>query len=49
LFIDTRKKDGIESIKKCNGCIIPGGFGDTAVENMITTLKYIRENKIPCL
>lgn len=48
-FIDTRKKDGIEWVKKCDGCIIPWGFGDTAVENMITTLEYIRENKIPCL
>ena len=48
-FIDTRKKDGIEAVKKCDGCIVPGWFGDTAVENMITTLEYIRENKIPCL
>lgn len=49
VFIDTRKKDGIEAIKKCDACIIPGGFWDTAVENMITTLHYIREEKIPCL
>lgn len=48
-FIDTRKKHGIESVKKCDACIVPGGFGDTAVENMITTIEYIRENKIPCL
>ena len=48
-FINTRKKDGISSVKKCDGCIIPGWFGDTAVENMIETLTYIRENKIPCL
>jgi len=48
-FIDTRKKHGIEKVKKCDGCIIPGGFWDTAIENMIETLKYIRENNIPCL
>jgi CTP synthase len=48
-FINTRKKDGIAWVKKCDGCIVPGGFGDTAVENMITTLEYIRENNIPCL
>lgn len=48
-FIDTRKKHGIEKVKKCDGCIIPWGFGDTAVENMIETLTYIRENNIPCL
>jgi len=49
LFIDTRKKNGIEKVKKCDWCIIPGGFWDTAIENMIETLTYIRENKIPCL
>lgn len=48
-FIDTRKKDGIRAVKKCDGCIVPGGFWSTAVENMITTIQYIRENKIPCL
>ena len=48
-FIDTRKKDGVDAIKKCDACIVPGGFWDTAIENMIATLKHIRENKIPCL
>jgi len=49
IFIDTRKKDGIHTVKKCDACIVPCGFWDTAVENMITTLTYIRENNIPCL
>lgn len=49
VFIDTRKKHGIDKVKKCNGCIIPGGFWDTAIENMIETLTYIRKNNIPCL
>lgn len=49
IFIDTRKKHGIEKVKKCNACIIPWGFWDTAIENMIETLTYIRENKVPCL
>ncbi len=48
-FIDTRKKHGIEKVKKCDGCIIPWGFWDTAIENIIETLTYIRENGIPCL
>jgi len=48
-FINTRNKNGIAGVKKCDGCIVPGGFGDTAIENMIETLTYIRENKIPCL
>lgn len=49
IFIDTRKKHGIEKVKKCNACIIPWGFGDTWIENMLETITYIRENKIPCL
>lgn len=49
IFIDTRKKDGINDVKKCDACIVPGGFWDTAVENMIKTLTYMRENNIPCL
>ena len=48
-FINTRKKDGIAGVKKCDGCIVPGWFWDTAIENMIKTLTYIRENNIPCL
>ena len=32
-----------------DACIVPGGFGDTGIENMISALTYIRENKIPCL
>lgn len=48
-FIDTRKKDGIKRISQCDGAIVPWGFGDTAIENIIDTLQYIRENKIPCL
>lgn len=48
-FIDTRKNHGIDKVQKCNACIIPWGFGDTGVENMLETLTYIRENNIPCL
>ncbi len=48
-FINTREKDGIAGVKKCDGCIIPGWFWDSAIENMLTTLRYIRENDIPCL
>lgn len=48
-FINTRKKDGISAVKKCDACIIPGGFWDTGIENMIKTLTYIREQNIPSL
>lgn len=48
-FIDTRKKNGIEKVKKCDASIIPWGFGDTWIENMLETVTYIRENNVPCL
>lgn len=48
-FINTRKKHGITGVKKMNACVIPGGFWDTAIENMIETITYVRKNKIPCL
>ncbi len=48
-FINTRQKNGIQGVKQCDACIVPWGFWDTAIENMIDTLKYIREGGIPCL
>jgi len=49
MLINTRKTHGIAKLKKCDGCIIPGWFWTTAVENMIETITFIRENNIPCL
>lgn len=48
-FINTRKRNGIHSVKKVDACIIPWGFWSAAIEHMIETICYIRENKIPCL
>lgn len=48
-FLDTRKWDVITELKNIDACIIPGWFWDSGIENMITTLRYIRENTIPCL
>lgn len=43
----------LSSIKKqlsdCQGVIVPGGFGLRGMENMINTLKYVRENNIPTM
>ena len=36
-------------LKKYNGIIVPGGFGDRGINGMIETIKYARENKIPFL
>ena len=34
-------------LEKCNGIIVPGGFGDRGIEGMIEAIRYARENKIP--
>ena len=34
-------------IKKADGILVPGGFGERGVEGMIATAKYARENKVP--
>lgn len=38
-----------ETLKDCNGIIVPGGFGNRGIEGKIQTIKYVRENKIPFL
>jgi len=49
VFLDTRENNVIQDLKWVDACIVPWGFWDTAIENMITTLQHIRENNIPCL
>jgi CTP synthase len=34
-------------LKKYDGIIVPGGFGQTGIEGKIKVIKYARENKIP--
>lgn len=42
------KNDSVEeSIKGCDGYLIPGGFGERGVMGKILSAKYCRENKIP--
>ena len=36
-------------LKKYNGIIVPGGFGNRGIEGKIETIKYARENDIPFL
>ena len=36
-------------MKGVNGVIVPGGFGSRGIEGMVTTIRYVRENKIPYL
>lgn len=36
-------------LKKYDGIIVPGGFGNRGIEGMITAIKYARENNVPFL
>jgi CTP synthase len=44
--LDPKK---VSELKGFDGVIVPGGFGETGVEGIITAIKYVRENKIPYL
>ena len=49
-YIDSSKitKDNVSiTLDKCDGIIIPGGFGDRGIEGMLLTIEYSRINKIP--
>jgi CTP synthase len=35
--------------KRCNGLIVPGGFGTTGVGGILKSIEYVRKNKIPYL
>lgn len=37
------------ALSKCDGILIPGGFGERGIEGMISAAKYARENNVPCL
>jgi len=37
----------VESLRKYDGIIVPGGFGETGIEGKIQTAQFARENKIP--
>ncbi len=37
----------INELKKFDGVIVPGGFGESGIEGLIKTIEYVRKNKIP--
>ncbi len=39
----------LKNLKRYQGIIIPGGFGERGIEGKIKTIQYCRENKIPLL
>ena len=42
-------KHSIEILKNFDGIIVPGGFGSSGIEGVISTIQYARVNKIPFL
>jgi len=49
LSSDLEKERGLELIKKSDGVLVPGGFGERGTEGKIQAVRYSRENKIPYL
>lgn len=41
------EKNGVKSLKKYDGIIIPQGWGSRGSEGKISAIKYCRENKVP--
>ena len=48
---DTYEKNpaALKELKKYDGIIVPGGFGNRGIEGKISAIGYCRENKIPFL
>ncbi len=42
-------KRKVSELKGFDGVIVPGGFGSTGVEGIMSAIKFVRENKIPYL
>ncbi len=47
--LEEKDKDVWEKLKKCDGIVVPGGFGKRGIEGKILAAKYARENNIPYL
>ena len=42
-------KDNLKKLRKYDGIIVPGGFGNRGIEGKIEAIRYLRENRIPFL
>ena len=50
IFINARKKgEMINKIDSVDGVLVPGGFGTSGIEEIISAIKYCRENLIPMM
>jgi CTP synthase len=46
---EAKYNEAWETMKSCDGVVVPGGFGDRGVEGKILAAKWCRENKKPYL
>jgi CTP synthase len=46
-LIASRQKETMNQLKRCQGILVPGGFGSRGIEGKIAAIRYARENKIP--
>ncbi len=44
---ENLKTADFKALKKFDGIIVPGGFGESGIEGKLAVIKYARENKIP--
>ncbi|HUD96398.1 MAG TPA: CTP synthase [Woeseiaceae bacterium] len=43
------EKDGVDRLRKMDGIVVPGGFGDRGIEGKIQAVRFARESAIPYL
>lgn len=43
----TKAKDNLRQLKKYDGIIVPGGFGNRGIEGKISVIGYLREHRVP--
>src|SRR5690606_8833932 len=50
-YVDSEdlEHDGVESLAKYDGILVPGGFGKRGTEGKIAAIQYARENGVPYL
>jgi CTP synthase len=43
------EKEGVDKVRKMDGIVVPGGFGDRGIEGKIQAVRFARESAIPYL
>lgn len=46
---EDARADAWERLKKCDGIVVPGGFGERGIEGKMAAIQYARESKTPFL